>query len=179
MPSVAKAKKVVAKKVDNKPPKEDPWPAALRILTRRDYSRGELRNKLIDKGYAAERVEETLRRCLELGYLNDQRFATNRATSLMRQGRAVGYRVLQDLRQRGISEDLAELALAKARETLDESHLLDKILSRRFTDFDYSAAPAREKRRVVNFLQRRGFSLGLIMEHLTRKGSTTDDEDRQ
>ncbi|NIW93486.1 MAG: regulatory protein RecX, partial [Phycisphaerae bacterium] len=69
-----------------------------RILSRRDYSCFELRNKLIEKGFGSEQVEETLKRCLELGYLNDERFATNRATSLMRQGRAVGYRVLQDLR---------------------------------------------------------------------------------
>jgi regulatory protein len=167
----------VTKEAD-KQQKKDPWPAALRILSRRDYSCSELRNKLIEKGFGPELVEETLKRCFELGYLNDERFAANRAISLMRQGRAVGYRLLQDLRQRGIGEELAESALAKARETLDEDRLLDEILSRRFADFNYNAAPAREKRRVVNFLQRRGFSLGLIMEHFQRKGSMTNDEDR-
>ncbi len=178
MPSVARAKKAVTKGVETPPHRGGPWQTAMRILTRRDYSCVELRNRLIDKGYDAEQVEATLNRCLELDYLNDERFATNRAAGLMSQGRAVGYRVLQDLRQRGISEDLAERALAKARETLDEDCLLAEMLTRRFPDFNYNAAPAREKRRVVNFLQRRGFPLSLIMEHLTRKGSATDDEDR-
>lgn len=170
--------KAVKKEASANRDRTDPWPTALRILSRRDYSCSELRSKLIDKGFAPDRIEETLTRGQELGYLNDERFATNRAASLMNQGRAVGYRVLQDLRQRGISDELAEQALARAREDFDEQNLLADLLIQRFPGFAYQSAPAREKRRVVNFLQRRGFSLGLIMDFMTRKGSAINDEDR-
>jgi SOS response regulatory protein OraA/RecX len=49
-------------------------------------------------------------------------------------------------------------------------------LQRRFPDFNYSSAPAKERRRVVHFLQRRGFAIGRIMDQLTRKGFETHDE---
>ena len=156
----------------------DPWPTILRLLTGRDYSQAELRRRLLEKGFDPLRVDETLQRCLELGYLDDARYALHRATSLMTQGRAVGPRILADLRQRGVSEEVACHALDKARETCNEEELLRSLLQRRFPDFSYSSAPAKERRRVVHFLQRRGFSIGRIMDQLTRKGFETNDENR-
>ena len=199
----------------NKPDKQtkNPWPVALRILTRRDYSESELRKRLkiregaerlADQSHKdskaeiagnihqsgeqdhpgvdsmeSDAIDDTIQRCLELGYLDDLRFAENRATSLMRQGRAVGRRVLLDLQQRGISEDIAQQALDKALETCSEDQLLNELLTRKFPDFNYNSAPAKERRRVVHFLQRRGFPISRIMEQLTRKGTDTSNEDRQ
>jgi regulatory protein len=177
MPSTAPTTKVT-NKTDPTTERTDPWPAALRLLTGRDYSLAELRRRLIDKGFAPSGVDGTLQRCLEFGYLDDARYALNRATSLMTLGRAVGPRILVDLRQRGISEEVACQALTKAREACDEDELLASLLQRRFPDFSYSTASAKERRRVVHFLQRRGFSMGHIMDRLTRKGFETHDEDR-
>ena len=177
MPLTAPTTKVTGK---NEPTADriDPWPAALRLLTGRDYSRAELRRRLLDKGFDPAAVDGALHRCLEFGYLDDARYALNRATSLMTQGRAVGARILADLRQRGISEEVACQALVKAREACDEKELLTSLLQRRFPDFNYDTAPAKERRRVVHFLQRRGFSIGHIMDQLTRKGFEIHDEDR-
>ena len=160
----------VKKKAEQAADRADPWPTALRILTRRDYSQVELRQRLSDKGFDRARIDDALQRCLDLGYLDDARYALNRATSLMNQGRAVGPRILLDLRQRGISEEIAGQALDKAREVCDEEQLLASLLKRRFPDFNYNSAPAKERRRVVHFLQRRGFKIGCIMDQLIRKG---------
>jgi regulatory protein len=177
MPSAAPTSKVT-----NKPRqaagRPDPWSAALRWLTRRDYSHAELRQRLLDKGFDPTGIEKALQRCLEHGYLDDARYARNRAASLMAQGRAVGPRILADLRQHGIDEDLACQALELARAACDEDELLRQLLGRRFPAFDYDSAPAKERRRVVHFLQRRGFPLGRIMAQLTRKGSSEHDENR-
>lgn len=177
MPSVAPTSKQINSS-EQGAGRTDPWPAALRLLTRRDYSRAEMRQRLAERGFDPSRIEATLQRCLELGYLDDARYALNRAASLMTQGRAVGPRILADLRQRGISEEVACRALAKARADCDENQLLQALLARRFPSFAYGAAPAREQRRVVHFLQRRGFTLSRIMAQLTRKGIATHDEDR-
>ena len=133
---------------------------------------------MTDRGFDPEQIDTALQRCTELGYLDDVRYAVNRATCLMRQGRAVGHRVLVDLRQRGIDAELAEQALSAAREACDEDRLLSELVRRRFPDFDYQAAPAGDRRRVIHFLQRRGFTIDRIMPQLTRKGAVTDDEDR-
>ncbi len=177
MPSTALTKKVKDSRAQ-KPDRTDPWPAALRILTRRDYSQSELRQRLADKGFDPERIDSALQRCLELGYLDDARYALNRATSLMNQGRAVGKRVLLDLRQHGVNEEIANRALQLAREACDEEQLLASLLERRFANFNYDSAPTKERRRVVHFLQRRGFTIDRIMAQLTRKGLETRDENR-
>jgi regulatory protein len=155
-----------------------PWPTALRLLTGRDYSQAELRQRLLDKGFDPGSVDETLQRCLALGYLDDARYAISRATRLMAQGRAVGPRILADLRQHGIAEELACRALDQARAACDEGEMLRLLLERRFPGFDYDSASPKERRRVVHFLQRRGFSLGRIMAQLTRKGIAEHDENR-
>jgi regulatory protein len=133
---------------------------------------------LTDKGFDTKQIEATLQRCLDLGYLDDARYALTRAASLMNQGRAVGHRVLADLRQRGVSDELAEQALAAAREACDEETLLADLLTRKFPGFNYNTAPIGEKRRVVNFFQRRGYETGRILDHLMRKGSATENENR-
>ncbi len=163
-------------KVGQKADRTDPWPTALRILTGRDYSQAELHRRLIEKGFEPALVDDALRRCLELGYLDDARYALNRATSLMTRGRAVGHRILADLRQHGVSKEVACRALDKAREACDENQLLSSLVERRFPDFNYNSAPAKERRRIVNFLQRRGFTIDRIMDLLTRKGFETHDE---
>ena len=177
MPSTVPTIKV-AKKTELATDRTDPWPTTLRLLTGRDYSQAELRQRLRDKGFATERIDDALQRCLDLGYLDDARYALNRATSLMKQGRAVGPRILVDLRQRGINDDLACQALDKAREACNEKELLTSLLQRRFPDFNYNSAQTKERRRVVHFLQRRGFTISQIMDQLTREGLETNDENR-
>jgi SOS response regulatory protein OraA/RecX len=51
-------------------------------------------------------------------------------------------------------------------------------MDRRFPDFDYDSASLKERRRVVHYLQRRGYPLSRIMDQLTRKGFAKHDEDR-
>ena len=82
------------------------------------------------------------------------------------------------MKQRGISEETACQALDKARQACDENQLLRSLMERRFPDFNYSSATANERRRIVHFLQRRGFAIDRIMTQLTRKGFETGDEDR-
>jgi regulatory protein len=144
----------------------DPWATALRLLNRRDYGSIELTRKLQEKAFPPDRIETVVERCKELGYLDDRRYAATRARDLMRRGRAVGSRVLADLKQRGIDEQTACQALAEAREELSERAVLTDLLERRFPGFDFRAASDSERRRVIHFLQRRGFPLNSILQKL-------------
>jgi len=151
-------------------PPRDPWALVLRMLNRRDYSVAELSRRLQQKQVPPDQVESLVERCLEFGYLDDARYAEQRARSLMRQGRAVGPRILVDLKQRGVDETTARAALEQARQELSDSDVLDELTERRFPQFDYGKADDRERRRVIHFLQRRGFPLNHILNKLTEKG---------
>lgn len=149
----------------------DPWPLVLRMLNRRDYSVAELTRKLREKTLPPDQIQSVVERCLELGYLDDSRYAAARARGLMRQGRAVGSRILIDLQQRGIDEQVACRALEEARGEMSDNAVLTDLLERRFPDFDFDTAPAKERRRVIHYLQRRGFTLNSILQRINRKGS--------
>ncbi|TLM65336.1 MAG: regulatory protein RecX [Deltaproteobacteria bacterium] len=145
-----------------------PWAAALSLLARRDFGTGELRQRLLAKGFPAEAVEQAIARGRELGYLDDARHADRLARAMLASGRAAGPRLTLELRRRGLPDELVRAAVAEARSSGGEEQALRDLVARRFPAFDYAAADDRERRRVVHFLQRRGFPLDHILNELKR-----------
>ena len=143
-----------------------PFDCALRVLALRDHSEAELRRKLKQKGYQAEESEQTLARLRELGYLDDARFARQFAASALRNGRGYGARLKLELARRGVAEALIREALSELSQEFGEAELLDRMLARRFAGFQAAGATDKEKRRVVGYLQRKGFSLSAILARL-------------
>ena len=149
----------------------DPFAAAVRLLSRRDRSSAELTEKLQQFGFPAADIEAALDRCRDYGYLDDARYARERARSLLRSGRGVGPKVLFDLRQRGIDETTAEQALEAAAGELSSAQILREQLERRFPEFRYESADERQRRRVIGFFQRRGFALAEIFQVLKQEST--------
>ncbi|TWJ19483.1 regulatory protein RecX [Geobacter argillaceus] len=144
--------------------------AALNLLARRDHSSAELSRKLAAKGFPADEIEATLSRLHGLAYLDDRRYAEQWAARAVREGTAVGPRLRLELRRRGIPPEIVEAAMAAAGEELDERQAIGELLARRFTGFDPATATPRETRRLVNWFQRRGFSLSAIFDTLRMAG---------
>lgn len=149
----------------------DPWAAALRLLTRRDYGTAELRRRLLLKGFAAEAADAAVARAIALGYLDDARHVEQLSRALVTSGRAAGPRLLMELRRRGLPEELIHAAATEQRDAGSEDEALRNLIARRFPGFDYAAASDRERRRAVMFLQRRGFPLDRILNELKRTDS--------
>lgn len=145
--------------------KSSPLDSALRILTLRDHSEAELRRKLKAKGFQ-EGVEETIVRMRELGYLDDARFARSFASSAIRNGRGFGVRLKMELARRGVAEPVIRETLAEIAEEFGEAEVLAQTIERRFSGFDPEEASDKEKRKVVAYLQRKGFSLRAILAGL-------------
>lgn len=144
----------------------DPFATALRLLTGRDRSEAELSAKLRQLGFSALEIDTTIAKCRDYNYLNDQRYALERARALFRSGKGVGHKVLLDLRRRGIDEATAVQALEETSSEFETRQLLREQLQRRFPNFDYLAADDKLKRRVISYFQRRGFVLGEIFSVL-------------
>jgi len=144
----------------------DAYVLSLRWLTVRSYSVAALRQRLQRKGCTAEDIEQAVQRCLELGYLNDERYARELASSLMRRGNAVGVRLQHELKKKGIAEPLAAEVISRCNEEFDEAQLLAEVVQRRYARIDLTEIDQRQKQRIVNYLQRRGFSLAMILHYL-------------
>ncbi len=149
--------------------------AALRLLGRRDHSSAELKAKLLAKGQAAEDVDRVVARLIELRYLNDERLAERLATAFSASGRGVGRRLVLELRKRGIAADLADATVAATKDDTDEVALARGLLARRYPTFG-PVADQRERQRVMNFLQRRGFALATIWQVLNNTNNEGLDD---
>jgi len=136
--------------------------AAVSFLARRDRSEAELTRKLADKGFAPTDVEQAIARLKETGYLDDRRFARLWAESALRNGRGFGPRIRQGLLQRGLSAEIATEVITELAEQHDETGLVRELVARKFPSFLPNLAGDRETRRVMHYLQRRGFSPGAI-----------------
>jgi len=144
----------------------DAWQVTLRLLSVRDRSSKELRGKLQQKGFPEEAIDAALVRAAELGYLDDARFARDRARSLLRQGKAVGARLQHELQRHGLDTVEIDQACSSANEEFPPEQVLRELIGRRYSDFDYHQASDTERNRVVRFFQRRGFPLSLVLSIL-------------
>ena len=152
----------------------DAYALCLRWLTRRARSESDLRCRLQQRGCDKDNIEQALQRCRELGYIDDPRFAVERASQLMRQGRAVGPRLMMELKKAGLPEALAFNAIEACREQFSETELLADLVERRYSNRDFTSLEDRDKRRIISYLQRRGFPLAMILDHLREKERQND-----
>ena len=136
---------------------------AIAQLARREYSRTELRGKLLagaDRDTVAfADIDAMLDELAALGYLSDARFAT--AVARQKSGGFSKRSIGATLKARGVTGDTAAAALASVE--IDDQVTLVALWRRRF-----GRAPAndKEKARQVRFLQSRGFALSAIFKLL-------------
>lgn len=80
---------------------------ALRLLTRREHSLKELSNKLKQKGFSFDEINEALDSCQRLDLQSDQRFTEQYIRSRIRQGYGP-LKIRQELKTKGIDSELIE-----------------------------------------------------------------------
>ena len=131
--------------------------SAMRLLARREHSRAELRGKLVGRGFENDSVEELLQGLEDQDLLSDERFAM----SLIASRAETGYgpkRIDLELRNRGVSEELAREALAKAEVDWEE-RVTDQV-ARKFGSDPAQTFPEWARR--ARYLERRGFGQDAI-----------------
>ncbi|MGQ0334319.1 regulatory protein RecX [Halomonas elongata] len=136
---------------------------AIRLLARREYARGELRDRLAAKGHAAEDVEACLLELEEQGLQSDARFAESFLRSRVARGQGP-IKLRAELGRRGIDDDIARQAFAELASEVDWFELAAEVLARRFTG---PGETPRERARRERFLAGRGFDFEQLRHALT------------
>ncbi len=139
---------------------------ALRLLTGRDYTVLKLREKLTTRNLAEQDVEATLLRLQRESWLDDRRYAVRFAESALSNGRFYGPRLRQEMRRRGLPVELIDEILKIVSGEYDEIDQLRSAIDRRYPGFVFNASSDKEKRRVISWLQRRGFGISAVMRVL-------------
>lgn len=139
---------------------------ALRLLTKRDYSRAKLRDKLLQRDYEPSEVDETLDELIEKNYLREDYYAEARVKGFMHKGYSpsmIQYRLSEE----GcvVTQEFIDKIYEEYRLTSDDqiAELIDKKV-RRLSDTSSLSYEAKQK--IVASVARKGHSPGAIFRVL-------------
>jgi len=96
------------------------------------------------------------------GWLDERRYAERFAESALSTGRFYGPRLRLEMRRRGFEAGIISEVLDNLLADHDQAADIMMVVNRRYPGLDFQSSSDREKRRVVGYLQRRGFGLSEI-----------------
>jgi regulatory protein len=142
---------------------------ALNLLAARPYASRALHRKLIQKKYSAADADDVIRRLVDNGLLNDERFAEQYARSKMVSTGASKRRLTQDLYRKGIKGDVATNAIANVidQDEIDPAVVIDRVARKKLAQLG-DLEPVVLRRRLFAFLARRGYDLEEIKGVVSR-----------
>ncbi|TXT24566.1 MAG: regulatory protein [Gallionellaceae bacterium] len=130
---------------------------ALQCLARREYSRAELRAKLLPHVRDGDDVEAVLDDLAKRNWQSDERAAEQVVNQ--RRNRFGTQRITHELRQKGVAENLIAEALPQLKAT--ELEAAREVWQKKFSSLPQNP---NEKARQIRFLQSRGFSLEVALK---------------
>lgn len=119
---------------------------AYKLLSRRDYFKEELRNKLLRKGFEEEKVDEVIKHLENQGLLNDEKLKERYKEIYINKGKSFA-KLKNSLFRKGITE----IDLSEEEELKSALNLLKKSFKKEKT-FE----------NMVKFLKNRGFRYSVI-----------------
>jgi len=130
---------------------------AVRLLSRREHSALEIRDKLHKRDFDEAEIEQAITELQQGGWLSDKRFAE--AYVRMRQLKGFGpIRIAMELNERGVNESIVDACLHDSDESWQQTLLQQyrkKYKGKAVTDYN-------DKAKRIRFLQYRGFTLDAI-----------------
>lgn len=125
---------------------------ALYLLSRRDHSRKELKDK-IKRDYDDKSAELAVQRMEELGFINDEAFAEKYAHDLLFIKKYSVRRTKYELIQKGIDKELSEEIIEKLNP--DERELITSLVNKKYLK---KLNDEKGRRQTFSALQRLGYS---------------------
>ena len=145
--------------------------SAMNSLDYRDHSVREIRTKLLRK-YEEDAVNSAIEKLLELGLLNDERFAENFARELYEHKKFGKNRIKSELFKRGIASDIANYVLDEIFES-EEADNVERIVDIINRKYYNKMIDENSRRKVFAALIRLGYSFSDIRQAMSE---FSDDE---
>ncbi len=131
-----------------------PLSYALRLLSRKDYSVYEIKEKLLSRNYTEEEIENTIKKLLERDLLNDMRYA-ERIIKKYAFVKRYGYlKVRNELFKRGLKYEEVLQLLDSLYTEEDEKRNAFSLISKRPPD------------KIANYLLGKGYRAHIVREIL-------------
>ena len=136
---------------------------AVRILTHRDHSTYELKQKLQQRGFASHVINGVIEKCERFGYIDDQR--TARVYILQLKRKCFGKRYIRlALNKKRLRGDAIDRILSADYPKVDEYEHASRILEKKKKAFAREPDPKKRSDKIYRFLYSRGFNPAVIRE---------------
>ena len=142
---------------------------ALKFLGYKMRTEKEGLDKLIKEQYSEEIIARGMEFLIKYDYINDREYCRRYIKETLKLRPKGIYMIKSELKAKGIDEDTADEALEEAQ--IDELVVAEMLLEKKYEGF--AEMDQKELTRVYGYLQRRGFSFGIIKEavaELAEKG---------
>ena len=136
----------------------------MQSLARREYSRAELYAKLLPHALEGDDVDAVLDALAVRGWLSDERAADQLVNQ--RRGRFGVQRIVRELKQKGIGDELIGAVLPQLKQA--ELEIARAVWQKKFAS---PPKDQKEKTRQMRFLQSRGFSMDVVFKVLRLAGA--------
>jgi regulatory protein len=137
---------------------------SLRLLKIRLRSSQELRNKLKSRNYKDCDIEAVLDYLMDLGEINDELFAKCWIEDRMHLNPRAPFALQIELKKKGISSRIIEKHLELLKNKYDFNELALDLARGRLNTFKKGLEAGKAKKRIFDFLSRRGFEAETIYE---------------
>ena len=137
---------------------------ALYLLEHRNHSKRELTEKIARTAPSWEAAEAAAGQMEELGLVDDQAYARDRAREMFLRKRWGPLRVKQELRRKGIDGELIEELLEEYRQRDEGGLVAENVRAVLETKYSGWREDEKQRRRAFAALQRRGYSYEEIRE---------------
>ena len=153
----------------------DAYSTALMLLSRRELSARQVRERLARRKFEPKDIDAALERLTRDRTVDDRRVAVASArleAAIKGRGKR---RVLQSVQRLGIAADIAKTAVDDVFEEVDEASLLDRALDKRLKGAALRDLDAKGKARIVRGLVAQGFAPAQVFARLRRRGVSVDE----
>jgi len=140
---------------------------AVRLLSRRNHTKHELRQKLRQREFHAEIISDVISECERLRYVNDEETARVYLRELRRKGYG-SWRVRFSMRKKGLENDLTDMLLSEENSESDELETARGAIRKKRAAFDREKDMRKKKEKIYRFLCSRGFASSVISELIRR-----------
>ena len=136
---------------------------AIRLLTRRDHTNFEIRQKLKQRRFSSEAIRAAVAECERLNYIDDERTARIFIGQLARRG--FGFRRIPiELKKKGLQGRRIEDILEQQRAEIDEREIARRVLQKKMKSFERETDRKKRRDKIYRFLDYRGFNRSIISE---------------
>ena len=139
-----------------------PREIAYNFLSYRARSKKEMKDRLKREGCDKDSINEIIYDLERWGYLDDYDAAYQWAFSWAKKRGWGSLRIAHTLKQRGIPSEIVASVLKKTQEEFTEEEIARSAMEKKFKRFSFSGASEKEKRKVIEYLKRKGFSFEVI-----------------